>query len=230
LPYSFKIFEVLPSIELGDIAAKIKDYKISEVVELDNKEVEIGTEIHDLSFEENSLKGIITESRILSITYKEKEFKVPISQDIYFEFYNYKSKIYLIIEAKKNIANYIASLFSILISTRKGMIIEVDIPPEELQKICEEKPENIKVAFFESIRIPSVKKLSLYGSELTNTELFQNYLKLGRLWYIVFEIEEGIVIGLTRNGVIPIFSNVDTSTILRLIKERIIPITRPFEK
>ena len=66
------------------------------------------------------------------------------------------------------------------------------------------------MVFFEDVDIPNVNKLSLYGSTLSTTSLYNEYLSHGKIWYIVVRSKKhDIVVGLTRDGVVTVFSRID---------------------
>ncbi|NIM04510.1 MAG: hypothetical protein GTN65_02575, partial [Armatimonadetes bacterium] len=47
----------------------------------------------------------------------------------------------------------------------------------------------------------------LAGSDIADTELYREYLEHGKIWYVVFESQKrGIVVGITRNCVVTLFS------------------------
>ncbi len=222
---TFKIFEVVEEFDLATIASKLKNYKLLEVEEIDGREVEVGVEVRDLEMSEGRLVGVVEESFVISLRYRGEEFRAPISVPTRFEFYPYEDRLLLIIAAKKPRANRIALLFSSILSAKKSAILEAQIPAETLKTLHEEKPGSTKVVFFDNVKLPGVDKLSLYGEQLADTSLYNEYLKLGKVWYVVFEAEEGLVVGITRNCVIVFFSKIDEDTALDYIREKVIPLT-----
>ncbi|MCD6458675.1 MAG: hypothetical protein DRJ44_01560 [Thermoprotei archaeon] len=222
---AFKVFEVVEEMNFATIASKLKNYKMVEIEEINGREVETGFEIVSLEERDGKLVGNVIESFIVSLSYKGEEFRAPVSVSTLFEFYRYRDRILLIIAAKKPRANRIASIFSTILSARKAAILEAQIPAETLKALHEERPGSTKVVFFDGVKLPGVDKLSLYGEQLADTTLYSEYLKLGKVWYVVFEAEEGIVIGVTRNCVVTFFSKIDIDSALDYIREKIIPLT-----
>jgi hypothetical protein len=70
------------------------------------------------------------------------------------------------------------------------------------------------------VDIPSVDKLCLAGSSLADTGLYREYLEHGRIWYVVFEARKrGVVVGITRNCVVTLFSKSTAEDFVRYIVE-----------
>jgi hypothetical protein len=131
----------------------------------------------------------------------------------------------LVILEKKRTANNIANQLSKILFISTGSIVEAKILPETLRKFHEANPEDTKVIFFDGVDIPNVDKLSLYGSQLADTALYNEYLTHGTIWYIVFKSRKyGIVAGVTRNSVVTAFSEVKPREFLEYIKEEIFPL------
>jgi len=227
LPLAFKIFEVLEPRELDVIASKLKDYRAVEVEEVDGREVEVGWRVVELKWSEGSLVGYIEESFVVEVSYRGEVLRVPASTNTYFEFYPYEGRVFLILMAKKRRANRLASLLSVVLAARKDAIVEARIPAEKLRVLHESRPGSARVIYFDDLRTPNVEKSALYGEALADTELYQKYLDLGKVWYVVFEAGEGLVVGVTRNCVITVFSRVDESIALDFIKDSIIPLIQP---
>ena len=221
-----KIFYLKEHIGINTIAAKLKDYRLTEIQQIDDKEYEIGKSVTSLEATDNGLKGVFEESFIVDFKYRDEEFKIPLSITTYFEFYRKNGNLFLILLAKKERANRIATLFSTVLTAEKNQILEIEIPSETLQKLVETRREQTKVIFFDNVKLPGVEKLSLYGSNILDTNLYQEYIKIGKIWYIVLEMEENIVVGLTRNGIVTFFSKILEEEALDFIKEKIIPLSR----
>ena len=106
-----------------------------------------------------------------------------------------------------------------------GSIIEAKISSETLRSFHEANPEDTKVIFFDNIDIPNIEKLSLYGSQLLNTNLYNEYLSHGNIWYIVFKSKRfGIIVGITRDCVITCFSKIEPKEFINYIKEEVFPL------
>ncbi|MFB6216005.1 MAG: hypothetical protein ABEJ72_03425, partial [Candidatus Aenigmatarchaeota archaeon] len=92
-------------------------------------------------------------------------------------------------------------------------------------ELHESNPRATKVIYFDNVDIPDVGKLALYGSSISDSSLYQEYLDHGNIWYAVFEVEEkGIVVGVTRNSVVVLFSNLEEHEFTDFIVEDILPL------
>ena len=65
-----------------------------------------------------------------------------------------------------------------------------------------------------------MEKLCLAGSDVVDTALYEDYLEHGKIWYAVFEVQKrGIVVGITRNCVVTLFSKSTTEEFMNYILE-----------
>ena len=65
-------------------------------------------------------------------------------------------------------------------------------------------------------------KLSLYGPDLNNTSLFEDYMKHGNLWYVVGRSKEtGYVVGITRDASVTIFNLADKNKYVEYVAKEI---------
>ena len=217
-----KVF-LLPPLAPEDIAKRIRGFSKLKRENLAGREIEIGSSILDLYSEDEKLIGTFEENFLLSLKYKDEVLRAPLTVRTPFIFSRGEGVTYLIVAARKNRANRIAGQLSSIISDEKGFIQEAWIPSEEFRKLYEGRMGTVKVIFFSDVRIPNVRKLSLYGEELASTSLYQEYLKLGRVWYVVFEPEDGLVIGLTRNCAVTFFSRVSLEEAVAFMEREILP-------
>lgn len=218
-----KVFILASPLHLKEIAQRLKGFSILERGEASGRTVEIGSRVLDLDLSDEELKGTFEENFLISVRYREEVLKVPFTVRTQFSFIKGGGATYLIVASKKARANRIANQFSSLISAEKGFIQEAWIPSETLRRFYEGRMSTVRVIFFSDVRVPNVKKLSLYGQELASTSLYQEYMRLGRVWYVVFEPEDGVVIGLTRNCLVTFFSKIDIEEVMDFIKLRILP-------
>ena len=105
--------------------------------------------------------------------------------------------------------NRIANNLSEALFVTSNYIAEAKISPDALRSFHEQTPENTKI-IFDDVDIPNINKLSLYGSGLQDTTLHKDYCTRGNIWYIVVTLKKsGNVVGITRNSVVTVFSNID---------------------
>ncbi len=211
-----KIFEV-ERVEMENVLKKLKDFKIEKEIE----GIKIKNEVKDLTLKED-LKGIFCQDKIIEIYQHGEVKKVVKTFEIPFIFSPYNKKIFLIIMERKRIANNIANQLSKIIFMEIGKITECNIAPNKFREFHEKNKEDTKVIFFDQVDIPNIEKLSLYGNQLENTNLYNEYLKHGEIWYIVLKVGK-MVIGITRNCVVTLFSK-EEKNFIEYIKKNIFPL------
>lgn len=210
----------------GDLVERLRGFSSIKKQDALGRRVEVGSRVIDLDLAGDKLTGTFEENFLLSFKYMDEPMKVPITVRTFFEFLSFEGATYLLVAARKSRANRIANQLSPAISEERGFIQEAWIPSEALREFYESGMEKVRVLFFTDVRLPNVSKLSLYGRELVGTEPYQEYVKLGRVWYVVFEPEDGVVIGLTRNCVVTFFSKLSLEEAIGFAESRIVPIVR----
>jgi hypothetical protein len=126
---------------------------------------------------------------------------------------------------KKRVANLIANKLSEILFEKAGAIVEARIPPETLREFHLKNKEDTKITFFDNVDIPNVDKLSLYGPDLINTSLFEDYSKHGDLWYVVARSKEtGYVVGITRDASVTIFNLAEKQRYTEYVAKEIYPV------
>ena len=149
----------------------------------------------------------------------------PRTVEAMFSFSHVQDITFLTVVEKKRVANLIANKISQNLFEKIGEIVEARIPPEILREFHIRNKEDTKITFFDNVDIPNVDKLSLYGPDLINTSLFEDYLKHGDLWYVVARSKEtGYVVGVTRDASVTIFNLSDKSKYLDYVSKEIYPL------
>ena len=219
-----KIFLVDDDIDLHTIAGKLKGFKSEE--KLEGEDISLITEIKDLRLTEDSLFGTFIQDQLMDVYHHGERVHVPSTSEAPFFFVEQeaqKGKIVLAIMDKKARANNIANQLSKILFITTGKIVEVRIEPARFVRFHEDNFEDTKVIFFDDVDIPNVKKLSLYGSALGDTSLYVDHLKHGKIWYVVLKSKRyGIVVGVTRNGVVTIFSKATKDDFINYVRDEII--------
>ena len=108
---------------------------------------------------------------------------------------------------------------------RDSAITEARISPEVMKEFHERNPERTKVIYFDDLDFVDVDKLALYGDSLKNTALYEEYLRHGKIYYLVYQVPgTGYVMGLTRNCVITAFTRIPYDEFIDYIDNVIIPL------
>ena len=210
-----KIFVVKESVSLADIATKLKDRREEETLEADGQTITLLTEIRDLQLAPGELQGIISQDIPFDLNHHGKVTMAVRTIESLFTFHQYEDRVFLMVLEKKNRANNFANMLSKILFITVASIVEARIQPEVLRRFHEDNFDDTKIVFFDDIDIPNVDKLSLYGSALGNTSLYQEYLSHGKIWYTVIRSKRfGYIVGITRNAVITIFTRIEKTDFL----------------
>ncbi|MFQ6134839.1 MAG: hypothetical protein ACE5KU_03365 [Nitrososphaerales archaeon] len=220
-----KVFLLREETDLETLAMKLRDYRVDEVFEEDEYRIPLLTEVRDLAFRADSLEGIFARDKVIFMPHRGKVVPVPKTLEAPFLFTQRGDRVLLTVVEKKERANSIANELSKVLFIIAGRIVEARITPEVLKRFHEDNFEDTKVIFFDDVDVPNVAKLSLYGSELGNTALYNDYLTHGKIWYTVVRSRKyGYVVGVTRNAVVTVFSRVETSDFITYITNEIFPL------
>ncbi|RJS70896.1 hypothetical protein CW713_09175 [Methanophagales archaeon] len=222
-----KLFLVEGDIDAGlpTIAAKLKGFKSEDKLKENDRDISLITEIKNLRLIGDSLHGTFIQDQLLEVYHHGERVHVPTTSEAPFFFVEQKQtgRIVLTIMEKKARANNIANQLSKILFITTGKIVEVRIEPSRFERFHEDNFEDTKVIFFDDVDLPNIKKLSLYGSALGNTSMYADHLKHGKIWYIVLKSKRhGTVVGVTRNGVVTIFSKAKKEDFINYVLDEII--------
>ena len=220
-----KVFLVRENYEMDTLADKLKSFRLETETSVEEQEFKLLTEVHDLSIGKNSLEGSFAFDTVYVVPLRGKPVPVPRTYEAPFSFNMYKDRMFLTVYDKKNRANNIANEISKAVFLSLGQVVEARIDPETLKKFHEQNFEDTKIIFFDDVDIPNINKLSLYGSALGVTSLYNEYLEHGKLWYTVIKSKKyGYVVGVTRNSVVTVFSRCELSEFKTYIRGEILPL------
>jgi hypothetical protein len=202
-----KIFRLSEPLSVAEVASRLEGHHVEEDFEEGEHRFKLITEVVGLLPVKNILKGIYSHDYVIHVFHRGKVAPLPRTVEALFSFAQHEGTTFLTIVEKKRIANLVANKLSEVIYEKVGGILEARIPPETLKKFHLKNPEETKITFFDNVDIPNVNKLSLYGPDLVNTSLFEDYAKHGDLWYVVARSKEfGYVVGITRDASVTIFN------------------------
>jgi hypothetical protein len=205
-----KIFEVK---EEGEIPGKLKTVHR----EREEEGIKLLQSVDDVRMDGEAIRAVYREDYLIHIIHRGQRIAQPATREVPLVFHG----PFLIVFDKKNRANQIANMISKELFISLGKIVEARVGADVLQRLAEES--NSKVIFFDDIDIPDIKKLSLYGQSLKDTELYTEYLKHGKPWYVVFSLNNRVA-GLTRNCVVTMFSRMDFEDFVSYVIEEILPL------
>ena len=220
-----KIFRLTEKLKLSDLEGKLKGFRREEEVEEEGRRIQLVTEVERVSRTDLGLEGVISYDKVLWLPRRGELVPVVRTYTAPFLFSPYRGLTLLTVVEKKHRADRLADLFSEIIFGSLGGILEVRIPPENLQRYHEENPEGTKVVFFEKLDFPGIEKLSLYGESLSSTSAYSEMLGHGQIWYVVVTSKRyGYVVGVTGNGIVTIFSRVEVEDFLRYVVDEVFPL------
>lgn len=227
-----KIFVLREEAGLNLIARKLKDFREEEPYEHEGKKLKLTTEVLDLKLEGDLLAGILSRDFVLSRYYKRGIVETVVTEEVPFWIKRSKGRTFLVALApskargvKKLLTDYVANKFSETLFIKSGAIVEARITHEMLRELHESNPRATKLIWFDDIDIPNIGKLALAGSGLADTGLYRDYLEHGKIWYAVFEIQKrGLVVGITRNCVVTLFSRMEQKDFVEYVLKEILPL------
>jgi hypothetical protein len=220
-----KIFKLSEPLGLDEVASRLENYHFEEDYEEGDYKFTLLTEVVSLLPKENMLSGVYSHDYVIHVFHRGKTAPLPRTVEALFSFIQVENTTFLAVVEKKRVANFIANKLSEILFDKVGRIVEARIPPETLRAFHLKNSEDTKITFFDNVDIPNVNKLSLYGPDLINTSLFEDYTKHGDLWYVVARSKEtGYVVGVTRDASVTIFNVADKNKYVEYVAKEIYPI------
>lgn len=220
-----KIFRLVEPLSLAETASKLDGYRTEEPYEEGDYRFTLVAEVVGLLQKKNMLRGVYSHDHVINVFHRGKVMPMPRTVEALFSLAEQEDATLLTIVEKKRSANFMANKLSEIAFEKVGRIVEARISPETLSEFHLKNREDTKITFFDNVDIPNVNKLSLYGPDLINTSLFEDYSKHGDLWYVVTRSKEyGYVVGLTRDASATIFNVTDKEKYLEYVTKEIYPL------
>ena len=220
-----KIFRLSEKLSVAEVASKLDGYRTEESYEEGDYEFALVTEVVGLLPKGNMLSGVYSHDYVMHVFHRGKVAPLPRTVEALFSFSQMEGVTFLTVVEKKRVANFVANKLSEVLFEKVGGIVEARIPPETLREFHLKNREDTKITFFDNVDIPNVNKLSLYGPDLINSSLFEDYTKHGDLWYVVARSKAtGYVVGVTRDASVTIFNLADKNKYVEYVNKEIYPI------
>jgi len=225
MPLAAKIFEVRAESSLEEIAEKLNGYKMIEEQSEDDQSFELITEVRDLDLKPDRLEGVFSKDKLILVNQRGKTVPILKTTEARIIFRKVNNLTLLTVVQEKHFANAVASILSHHLFLSYNAITEARISPEVMKEFHERNPEGTKVIYFDDLDFVDVDKLALYGDSLKNTALYEEYLRHGKIYYLVYQVPgTGYVMGLTRNCVITAFTRIPYDEFIDYIDNVIIPL------
>ena len=219
-----KVFRLVEPLSLVETASRLDGFRIEEPYEEGDYKFTLVTEVVGLLPKENILRGVYSHDYVMHVFHRGKIMPLPRTVEALFSFSEHEAMFLTVVE-KKRVANFIANKLSEILFEKRGGVVEARISPETLKEFHLKNPEDTKITFFDNVDIPNVNKLSLYGPDLMNTSLFEDYGEHGDLWYIVARSKKyGYVVGVTRDVSVTIFNLTEKERYLEYVAKEIYPL------
>jgi len=220
-----KIFKFSNKMLMEEVGSKLDGYRNEETYEEEGYSLQLLTEITGLLPKGNTLTGIYSHDYVMHVFHRGKVVPLPRTVEAIFSFARTERTTFLAVVEKKRMANFVANKLSEILFEKVGGIVEARIPPETLRGFHLKNPEDTKITFFDNVDIPNVNKLSLYGPDLVNAQLFEDYTKHGDLWYVVARSKKtGYIVGVTRDASVTIFNLGDKNKYVEYVSQEIYPL------
>ena len=220
-----KIFKFSNKMLMEDVGSKLDGYRNEGTYEEEGYNLQLLTEITGLLPKGNTLTGVYSHDYVMHVFHRGKVVPLPRTVEAIFSFTHTEKTTFLAVVEKKRVANFVANKLSEILFEKVGGIVEARIPPETLRSFHLKNPEDTKITFFDNVDIPNVNKLSLYGPDLVNAQLFEDYTKHGDLWYVVARSKKtGYIVGVTRDASVTIFNLGDKNKYVEYVSQEIYPL------
>jgi hypothetical protein len=226
-----KVFRLSNAIPVEDIASRLEGFRTEEDYEEGDSKFSLLTEVVGLVPKAGLLRGIYSHDFVVQVFHRGKIIPSPRTIEAVFSFAEYKGITFLTVVEKKRTANFVANKLSEILFERVGEVLEARISPETLKNFHRKNREDTKITFFDNVDIPNIDKLSLYGPDLINTSLFEDYGKHGDLWYVVARSREyGYVVGITRDASVTVFNLSEKEPYIEFVAKEIFPLAAEEER
>ena len=220
-----KIFRLAEDLPTSEIKSSLSDYRLEETFEEGEYHFPIMKEVTNLRAEGKGIRGLYSHDFVTRVYHRGQVIPQPRTVEALIDFQVASSGTFLTVLEKKRRANFIATQLSRVIYARSDAILEARISPETLREFHAKNPEETKIIFFDNVDIPNIDKLSLYGTDLIDTKLFEDYSKHGDPWYIVYRSKPtGLLVGLTRNCSVTAFSLRDKDQFIEYVHNEVLPL------
>jgi hypothetical protein len=203
-------------VDVESILRRLKNFRDEESYETaDGKTLTLITEVLDVTYESNRVAGSFGRDYVLRRSFRRQVVETTTTEEAPFWITSFKDRTFLIVSAP-SVARGVKKLLTNAVANTLA---------ETLKVLHESNPKATSLIWFDQVDIPGVSKLCLAGTGLAGTQLYNEYLRHGAIWYVVFEVQKrGIVVGITRSCVVTLFSKSSTADFIDYIVEDLLPL------
>jgi len=224
MPKAGKVFIYREELSIEEISGLLEGWRESEHVQFNGDSYDLLSDIQNLHLNEGELTGLYQYDYVISPIYRGTIQHIPVTDEASFLFTEHEHKTFLLVMAKKSMANSVANKFSLILHEEMGTIVEAMIHPSVLTGFYQDA-DGTKILLFDNIEIPNMDKATLYGENVVQTNFHGDFASVGDPWYIVAKTKKrGYTVGLVRDGSVVVFSAVDESQFVEYVKDEIMPL------
>lgn len=149
-------------------------------------------------------------------------FKLPDGSQVRVEIFIFRGRAFLIVLAGKRKAAKVAKLITHITGVS---VIDAEVNPMHFLNLFSSSV--VKVAVFDMIRRPGLRRIVLTGDAVSDTDLYREFAERSRARYILFQTSEGWVLGISDSGSLVFLSSIAEENILKTVKEMLLPLIVP---
>jgi len=136
-----------------------------------------------------------------------------------FEVFSFRGRLYLIVAAGKRLARKVAARIAEVAGLDAR---EVEVTSRKISVLCEGRV--VKLVVFEMVRVLGLRRVMLTGDAVSDTEVYRDFSQLSEVKYVVFEDENGALMGISNRFSVVAFSKLTGEELIELVKEKLIPL------
>lgn len=220
MPTAGKIFIRREQMPLQEVKQLLEGYEVKTRFEEGGADIELIDDIVDLRMAGSSLYGVYRSDGVDVKQYRHGLQIVPYTAEAPFVF----TDEFLIVIARKQFANAVANKLSVILHGEMGAIAEPVLNARALREFYE-GGEGTRILLLDDVLIPNMDKLTMYGPNVVQTNLYGDYINEGTPWYIVVKtLKRGYTVGLVRDGAVVIFNTVGLDEFLEFVEDDVVPL------
>lgn len=224
MPTAGKLFLYVEDLSFEMIKDALEDW--SETTEYNDGliETELITDITNAHLSDDEVTGILRADGVDTKSHRTGMKAIPYTASSQFMFFEQDGRKYVLIIAPKVTANNVANKLSMILHDEVGAVTVPKLNPLKLREFCEAGMA-IKVLLFDEMDIPNMEKATLYGTNITQVNLYGKFVDSGQYRYSVTKLsKDGYTVGIVRDGSVCIFNTIEREDFIAFVKENIVPL------
>ena len=224
MPKGGKLFLISGTEDLEVLRNKLEGWSVTERYMDGDFTIDLLEDVSDLEIAtigSLQLMGVYSYDYVMRNNHRGRIVHTPITQDCPFHLGISDGKLWLLVLAKKDIANRTA--------VKVGEICNLDVREasiysREMNHYLKIN-DKTKVVLFTDMDIPGVDKSALYGKELVQTSLFKKFVGSGiPKWVVTEDNLKGYTVGIGGDSSVVIFNTVENVDYVGYVEDEILPL------